>query len=74
MFGTIQKNFNAREYIQERKKIMRTWMISKKDDLDVAIRWLAVIVLGTMAAESIIFQFQRLAKVIVLVVQGAART
>jgi len=53
---------------------MRTWMISKKDDLDVAIRWLAVIVLGTMAAESIIFQFQRLAKVIVLVVQGAART
>ena len=74
MFGTIQKNFNAREYIQERKKIMRTWMISKKDDLDVAIRWLAVIVLGTMAAESIIYQFQRLAKVIVLVVQGAART
>lgn len=53
---------------------MRTWMISKKDDLDVAIRWLAVIVLTSMAAESIVFQFQRFAKVVVSVFQGAAHT
>lgn len=53
---------------------MRHWLLSKKDDLDVAIRWLAVIVLTGMAAETVIFQFRRAAKVLILVVQGAAQS
>jgi len=53
---------------------MRHWLLSKKDDLDVAIRWLAVIVLASMAAETVIFQFRRAAKVLILVVQGAAQS
>jgi len=53
---------------------MRRWLVSKKDDLDVAIRWLAVIVLASMAAETVLFQFRRAAKVLVLIIQGAAHS